>query len=204
MTNKFAPRKPPTASDGIESLYLDLLHSFYDAGDRKKAEKIATRLGAALATRPDFSDSIRAEEIRSLIAELRGDLAAAIRSREAEIRKILELHSLAINTPSWPRVIKLYDFSDISDRLDLLAILYDGSGDLDRAISTLRESKQFCEAHMIPFDGQELLDELERSRQSASVNDGDADAIGKSQATKKRSLARRRRAAAGGAPERRQ
>ncbi|HEV3258018.1 MAG TPA: hypothetical protein VG013_14130 [Gemmataceae bacterium] len=164
MTNKARHnrREPVPGADGIEALYVELLHLFYEEGNREQAQKVASRLEDTLAARTDFAGSIRAEEIRSLLAELRGDLAEAIHSREAEIRKILELHVLAVKTPSWQHVVRLYDFSDVSDRLDLLAILYDEQGNLDRARATLQESKEFCESHHIPFDGQDLLDEFEQ------------------------------------------
>lgn len=189
-------RNSPTAADRFESLYLDLLRSFYGEGDRTKSRQVAAKLCKAMEDSPEFDDSIRAEEIRSLVAELRGDLAAAVQSREAEIRKILELHSLAINTPGWQRVLQIYDFSDISDRLDLLAILYDQAGDLDRAILTLRESKHFCDAHKISFDGHDLLDELECARGLPGHSNGDTDTPSKPRPNKRRSLIRDRRSAA--------
>ena len=148
----------------FESLYLSLVKLFYEKDDRKGTEKIASRLEEVLAVSPDYSASIRGEEIRSLIAEFRGDFAEAARSREAEIRKILELHALTANTDNWKFVSRQYDFSDVSDRLDLLAILYDNQGELDRAISTLWESRHYCESHRIPFDAQDFLEELEQAR----------------------------------------
>jgi hypothetical protein len=156
--------QPPNEADDIEALYSELLHLFYDREDREQAEKLARRLEAALAAPPDIAGSIRAEEVRSLLAELRGDFAEAARSREAEIRKILELHLLSINTPNWPFVFRQYDYSDLSDRLDLLAILYAEQGDLERAVATLLESKQLCEAHQVPFDGKDLLRDFEKAR----------------------------------------
>ena len=50
-----------------------------------------------------------------------------------------------------------YSHADLSDRLDLLAVLYHDSGNLDKAISTLKESKQVCEKHGLKFDGVDLL-----------------------------------------------
>lgn len=154
----------------VDSLYLDFLKCFYEDGNHTQAEKVAVRLEAALVESPELAESIRGEEIRSLIAELREDFPEAIRSREAEIRKILELHTLAVNTPSWVYVSREYDFSDVSDRLDLLALLLDRHGETDRAIATLRESQHYCGAHHIPFDGQDLLDELERPRNTKGAN----------------------------------
>ncbi|MGA7497752.1 MAG: hypothetical protein WBX00_13595, partial [Isosphaeraceae bacterium] len=90
----------------------------------------------------------------------------AIRRRECEIRKILELHSLACGKPGWAYVFRQYDYGDVSDRLDLLASLYANVGDWERAIATLRESKAYCDGHGIPFDGQDLLDEFEQERAS--------------------------------------
>ena len=165
-TNRNGTGSVPAPQE-FESLYLSLVKLFYDKDDRKATEKIASRLEQVLAASPDYSASIRGEEIRSLIAEFRGDFAEAARSREAEIRKILELHALTANTDGWKYVSRQYDFSDVSDRLDLLAILYDTQGELDRAISTLWESRNYCESHQIPFDAQDLLEELEHSRTAA-------------------------------------
>jgi hypothetical protein len=174
MSNKAAVkrRQPVDGAHDIDELYSELLHLFYDEEDRVGATTVARRLEAALAARPDFAGSIRAEEVRALLAELRGDLAEASRSREAEIRKILELHLLAVNTPSWPFVLRQYDYSDLSDRLDLLAILYAEQGDLDRAVATLLESKQLCESHQVPFDGKDLLRDFERARVSGGRSQG--------------------------------
>jgi hypothetical protein len=144
----------------LDALYVEFLKHFYDESNHAAAATVGARLQELLAESREFANSIRGEEIRSLIAELHGDYAAAIRSREAEIRKILELHTLTVNTPIWEFVSRQYDFSDVSDRLDLLANLYDRVGDADRALATLRESQQYCAAHRIRFDGREMLDEL--------------------------------------------
>ncbi len=156
--------KSDLAPADLESLYLELLKRYYEEGDRERASDVASRLEEALAVSPEFAQSIRGEEVCSIIAELRDDLPKAIQSREAEIRKILELHASAANTPSWSYVCRLYDYRDVSDRLDLLAILYDHQGQLDRAVSILVESKDYCRSHDIPFDALDLLDELEQAQ----------------------------------------
>jgi hypothetical protein len=66
-------------------------------------------------------------------------------------------------------VSRKYDFDDVSDRLNLLAILYDEQGELERAIAVLMESKQYCASHNIPFDALDLLEELELDRASRAV-----------------------------------
>jgi hypothetical protein len=160
---------PVPESGDIDFLYHEFLTLFYELGNRPRARTLAARLEAALAASPADAQSIRGEEIRSLIAELRGDYAEAARCREVDIRKILELHTLAANTPHWPAVARQYDFADVSDRLDLLATLYDRQGDVDRAIAILMESKQYCEAHHVPFDGQDLLDELTGAKRGTAA-----------------------------------
>jgi hypothetical protein len=154
----------------LEALYLELVKQFYDRGDRARAKRAALRLEKLLATSHDFAESIRGEEVRSLIAELRGNLPEAIKSRQAEIRKILALHELSVRTPKWKYVSSQYDFSDVSDRYDLLATLYDELGELDSAIAVLKESKAYCEAHKIPFDGQELLEKLQEPERENSTS----------------------------------
>jgi DNA-binding transcriptional regulator YiaG len=173
-------RSGPSTGD-LESLYLELLNRYYEQGDRERASTVASRLEQALASSPAYAHSIRGEEVRSIIAELRGDLPTAIQSREAEIRKILELHELALKTKSWGYVSRLYDYGDVSDRLDLLAILYDKQGEVDRAIAILVESKNYCLSHQIPFDGQPLLEELEHlaraHRESITIPEAPSTAV---------------------------
>jgi hypothetical protein len=116
-----------------------------------------------LQKEPDVAGSIRGQEIRSIIAELEGNLDDAIRYRQSEIQKIQELHRIARDTPGWEYAFRQYDYSDLRDRLDLLASLYADQGDLKRAVDTLTESRQLCQAHNIEFDGQDLLDEFTRA-----------------------------------------
>ena len=148
--------------DDLEALHLELLRLYYDEGERNHTRDVADRLEAALLRLPETDDSIFAEEVRSLVAEVRGDLAEAIHSREGEVRKILELHSMTRGTPNWHYALRQYGYGDVSDRLDLLAILHAERGDLRRAVATLRESRAYCQSHQVAFDGKSLLAEYER------------------------------------------
>lgn len=148
---------------------MQMLDALYEKEDRVQARKVAVKLDKALRDWPEFAESIRGDEVRALLAELRGDHAACVRHREREIRRIFHLHSISRETEGWAYVSACYDYSDISDRLDLLALAYDSLGDLETALSVIRESKAFCESHSIPFDGQDVLDELE---QAAVSKDG--------------------------------
>jgi hypothetical protein len=157
-----------SVSKDFDSLYRAFARAFYGNENHDRATALAPRLEDSLASSPELAESIRGEEVRSLLAELRGNLAEAIQSREAEIRKILELHTLAVNSPAWDYVSRQYGYSDVSDRLDLLAILYDRQGNLDRAIAVLLESKQYCASHQVPFDALDLLAELEQAKSGAT------------------------------------
>jgi hypothetical protein len=99
------------------------------------------------------------EECRSLICEIRGDLPGAIKHRENEIRLIKRLHRISQNTPSHNFALSQYDYSDLSDRLDLLATVYYEAGKPKRATRTLEESKKLCATRGIKFAGQELMRE---------------------------------------------
>lgn len=171
MSNKTKHEHRAAAeADPVEDLYFEFLDVFYGEQNYVASERVAKRLEKAVAECPEENESIRGEEIRSLIAELRGDFQTAISSREAEIRKIFELHSISINTPGWDYVFSIYDFRDISDRLDLLALLYGHQGELDRALAVMEESKLFCKAHKIRFDGKDILDELEEAQRMEANN----------------------------------
>jgi hypothetical protein len=81
------------------------------------------------------AESIRGDELRSLICELRGDVEPAIKYRQSELRRIFEQHSSVHGTPGWNYVFGEYDYRGISDRIDLLAGLY-ASMDDNRAVSS--------------------------------------------------------------------
>jgi hypothetical protein len=170
MRTKTPPsrRKFTGVWDEIDYLHHKVLHWFYGRGDRRKAVPFADRLERLLDATPEGTDTILAEECRSLIWELRGDLARATKHREKEVRLIRKLHELAVGSPQREAILSYYDHSDLSDRLDLLAILYHDAGKLERAIEILRESKRYCAAHGIPFDGQDLLDDYQAEKKEVS------------------------------------
>jgi hypothetical protein len=105
------------------------------------------------------AENIFIEECRSLVCEAKGDLGNAIKHRENEIRLIRRLHEISQGTESEAYVFSQYDYADLSERLDILAMLYHAIGSLDKSISTLEESRQLCQIHGIDFDGQDILQE---------------------------------------------
>jgi tetratricopeptide (TPR) repeat protein len=143
--------------DEIDYLYMKILHWFYDRGDRRKALPYCNRLQMLLETTPDAHEAIFGEECWSLICEVRGDLTAAIAYREREIELSKRLIRSAVNSPNRAYILQNRDYSDLSDRLDLLAILYHDAGDLGKAIQLLKDSRRLCRRHGIPFDGEDLL-----------------------------------------------
>lgn len=171
MKPKATARRQSTRGgwDEINTLYDRLLHWFYQQQDRGRAMPIADRLEAALDKVSDGRSSIKAAECRSLVAEVRGDVDEAIKQREKEIRLIRRLHKISLDTPSRDLVLRHYDFSDLSDRLDLLAMLYHDAGKLDKALRILEQSKRLCAAHGIPFDGADLLAEYTAEKEQAAL-----------------------------------
>lgn len=163
--------KPPadrrvfaSARDQMDYLYHKLLYWLYERADRPRARSFATRLARRLAKTADAPGAIFSEECRSLIAEAQGDLPKAIQHRESEVRLIRRLHKLSRHTPQQDIVFRIYGCEDLSDRLDLLAVLYHDAGQLDQAIATLEESKRLCAQQGLKFDGEDLLAEYSTAR----------------------------------------
>jgi len=150
-------RKFADARDQIEYLYQKLLYWLYERRDRSRAGVFAQRLANVLSKSSPGHDAIFPEECWSLICEAKEDLRAAIKHRENEIRLIKRLHEISRSSPHEGTVFRLYTCEDLSDRLDLLAVLYHDSGNLDKALATLHESKQLCKKHRIEFDGEDVL-----------------------------------------------
>ena len=152
-------RKFANEWDEINYLYDKLLYWLYQREDAGKARPYAERLEQLLPRATPAHEAIFGEECWSLVYETKGDLPRAIRHREQEIRLIHRLHELSRKAPHEAFVLKAYGDDALSDRLDLLATLYHDSGHLDKAIITLQESKQLCEAHGLKFDGEDILRE---------------------------------------------
>jgi len=150
-------RKFGGAWDEIGYLYDKLLYWFYGRENPRRARPFADRLEKLLRKADPEHDSIFGEECWSLIYELKGNLSKAIRYRENEIRLMKRGHALSRGTPAEEFILRCCGYDDLSDRLDLLAMLYHQNGDLDKAIRILEESKQLCKGHGIEFDGADLL-----------------------------------------------
>jgi tetratricopeptide (TPR) repeat protein len=159
--------------DEIGYLYDKLLYWLYKRADREKARTFAKRLEQLLPKVSRAHDGIFGEECWSLLYEAKGNLAKAIEHRENEIRLIRRLHEISRDAEHEHLVHKQYSYDDLSDRLDLLAVLYHDSGNLEKALSTLWESKRLCDKHGIKFDGDEMLQEyLEEKRSFPQGTDG--------------------------------
>src|SRR5262245_51767919 len=129
----------------MDELYECLLTRIYEDQDPAQARPVADRLESLLASaNEDEVGAIFAEECKSLIREARGELPDAIKHRENEIRLILRLHEISLNTDSEDIVLGQYDYEDLRDRLYILSSLCHDSGDRERAIEILRASRQLC------------------------------------------------------------
>jgi len=150
--------------DELEYLYHKLLYWLYEREDARKARPYADRLKRLLPKADPNHQAIFGEECWSLVYETKGDLRKAIEHRKNEIRLIRRLHEISRNAPYEDLILKDYGYDDLSDRLDLLAVLYQQSGHLDQAMDTLIESKQLCQERGIKFDGGDILKQIQSSQ----------------------------------------
>src|SRR5262249_24766163 len=164
MTGKAPPTRHKFRSiwDEIQYLYHKMLFWFYQRQNAGNASRYIPRLESLLRKASPHHEAILGEACWSLIFEVKGQPAKAIPYRENEIRLIRKL--MECDAP--PEV--KYDPGDLSDRLDLLAMLYRNAGDLDRAVALLQESRSLCEKHGLPFDGQDLLKDFLLEKQQAT------------------------------------
>jgi hypothetical protein len=163
-------RKFSNGREEIDYLYHKLLYWLYEREDQARARYFADRLARLLPKVAPGHDAILPEECWSLICEAREDLSGAIQHRENEVHLIKRLHEISRNTPHEEDVLRLYGHDDLSDRLDLLATLYHDGGDLDKALNTLRESKELCKKHGIQFDGQDIQEEYLKEKRSEGMS----------------------------------
>jgi tetratricopeptide (TPR) repeat protein len=160
MTTKALPLSPRAQKwREIDDAYHKLLYWYYDRQNLAKARPIARRLERLLSEVSSDQQTILGEGAWSLVLECKGDLLGAIQRRENEIQLIKRLLQISSKAPDPQAILKHYDYSDLGDRLDLLAILYHDAGNLEQALKVLRQSKLLCENHGIPFDGKDLLED---------------------------------------------
>jgi hypothetical protein len=166
-------RKFAGAWDEIEHLYQKVLYWLYQRENVNKAQPFAARLERILASADPDESAILGAECRSLIHEARGELQKAIDYRRKEIRLIRKLQNLAQHSPDQGFLLRGYGYGDLSDRLDLLAVLHHANGDVGKAIDTLRESQRICDAHGMSFNGSDLLKEYmeESQRRQAGASE---------------------------------
>lgn len=157
-------RRFRTDWEQIVYLYHKVLYWFYTREDRRQAALFAERLRPLVATADPNCEAILGASSRALLAELSGDLWVAIRSREREIELMRRL------ADANPPPAAALGPDELSDRLDLLALLYWKADNLVRAVQILEESKQLCAKHHVPFDGQDVLDEVRREQEAIARN----------------------------------
>ena len=145
--------------DRILYCYHKILFWFYARHNRSKAVRFCRTLEPLLKKVDSKHESIRGEECRSLLYEVRGDIDKAIEHRKSEIRLIQRLQQFKSGFED-------YGPDDLADRLDLLSILYRDAGDIRQALKAVRESKSLCLRHRIRFDAQDLLNEYEAELQT--------------------------------------
>lgn len=144
----------------MSRLYDRLVYWLHIRRSARRAQLLAKELRKVLDTNAaEVAGSIFAEECWSLICEAEGDFANAIKRREKEIALIRRLHEITKGTECEELALRQYDHADLRDRLNLLATLRHDSGELEKAIETLHEAKQYAEKHGIQFEDEALLNE---------------------------------------------
>jgi len=147
--------------DAIDYYYNKALFWFYRRHDRQRAMTFCRRLEKYLRTSASCHEAVLGEAAWSLVYEVRGDLRKAIAYRLSEIKLIRRLWANTPGPPGKDYGTKNYGPSDLSDRYDLLAMLYRKAGHLDKALEVLEDSKQLCREYGIRFDGRDLVRDIE-------------------------------------------
>jgi len=147
--------------DEINYLRDKLLYWLYRRQDSARSRVFAERLARLLRKADSDRASILGQECRSLVYEAQGDPPRAISHREDEMRLIRRLHEISVGTATEATALDGYDFADLSDRLDLLAVLYHENGQLDKALQALNASQGLAAEHGFKFDGADLLREYQ-------------------------------------------
>ena len=152
------PKLPP-ADDWPQAvgLYQSLLRHFYARNDTAKAAPLALRLLRALDRLDPKAKSLPGNEYRAVIAEVDGDYPSAVAYRVRELRMLDRL----ARSGQLPTVGLTW--SDLADRLDLLAIAYQNAGQLDRAWAAIERSERLCTEHDLEFEGRAIKDSLARA-----------------------------------------
>lgn len=164
-------RRFASAWDEIQYLYDKLLYWLYERAEPGKARPFGRRLKHLLGKTPEVRDAILTQECHALVCELEEDLDGAIKHREREIRKIKRLHEIADQDSSRrDLLLEQYGFDDLSDRLDILAVLLHDRGYTARAIQVLREAHELCARHGMPHDGKDLLRDYLSESNGATIN----------------------------------
>jgi hypothetical protein len=148
-------RKFRSEWDQIDYLYHKMLYWFYGPPHSvARAKPFARRLKPLLDAHAGTPEAILGESAWSLYHEVQGNLPLAIKHRENEIRLIRKLLRLC-------EAQKCYDVADLISRMELLALLYDQDGDTPQARRLLRKARALCAEHRLPFEGEDLLAEID-------------------------------------------
>ncbi|HEY1066034.1 MAG TPA: hypothetical protein VGE52_07985 [Pirellulales bacterium] len=136
--------------DHADYLYHRILHWFYERGRKAAALPFVEPLEQLLDRLGDQHEPILAAGARSVIAEIRGDLPAAVEGRRREI-ELIEQVMLRRN-----REFGVILPEEISDRQEILARLLWQHGDRTGALQVLEQSREYCRRRNIPFAGEFL------------------------------------------------
>lgn len=166
MKTNLGQRRHAGVSHEIGELYDKLVYWLYERQQPQRAKTYARRLQAILPKHESELGDIFAYELRSLFHESVGDTSEAIAHRKREIDLIRRLHQIGKDTAYESLVNRQYDYTDLRDRLIILAMLYRDDGNADQAIRVLKEARALCKKRGIRFGGMQLLRDYEKEKQA--------------------------------------
>jgi hypothetical protein len=159
-------RDLPTSKNGsipsrlrLDQLYDRLLFWLYERPSIARSRKYAEQMAERLEDDVRQEGTIFLEECRALVCEALGNLRGAIKHRKNEVELIRKLHFMANHKSQKATIHRKYGYSDLRDRLTLLAVLFHDCGKLQEARNTLLEAKQLCRSRKIDFEDEDLLAE---------------------------------------------
>ena len=132
-------------ADEADYLYDKAGFWMYERDDYRRAERFVKRLKKILATWNIDSNLVPYAEAKALIADFDGDIRGEIRYTKQKIGLLLRLLCIS------PK-IDAYDWSDVLDEMEILALLLEENAQRVEALKMVDECKAFARQHKLKFD----------------------------------------------------
>ena len=138
-------KKFASLADEAEYLYDKAGFWMYERHQYYRARPFVRRLNAIMASWDNDRNLIPHAEVMALIADFNGDLDAKIKHTKT---KISLLNTLLFGAPE----VDAYDWADLLDEMELLAIFLEESNQRAKALDMVDDCKVFARKHKLKFD----------------------------------------------------